>query len=110
MPTPPFTSIPVDEWQLREVFNQARIVERAAAGELRMQVDESRPARNTAIRGWVPGTLSQNVLFLDANGNLIAKAHRFLRPDGTLAASGMYDPKRVLHNGRYLILAVPEPR
>jgi hypothetical protein len=97
-------SIPTDEWVLREVFNAARIVERAETQELTMEIDESRPAKNTTLRGWVPGTLSQNVLFRDAQGVLIAKAHRFIRPDGILAASGKYDPKRVLHEGRYLVL------
>ena len=69
------------------------------SGELELKVDASRPARNETIRGWVPGTLSQNVIFVDNADNLIAKAHRYLKPDGTLAASGLYDPKRVLHRG-----------
>lgn len=90
---------------MREVFNQQRLVERVEAGELSIVVDESRPARNSSIRGWMHGTLSQSVLFLDSNGVLLAKAHRYLRPDGQLAASGKYDPKRVLWQGKYLILA-----
>ena len=84
-------------------------MERYEAGELRMVIDASRPARNSSIRGWVPGTLSQNVLFLDQSGNLIAKAHRYLKPDGTLAASQLYDPKRVLYRGNYLVVIASPP-
>jgi hypothetical protein len=29
----------------------------------------------------------------------IAQAHRYLRPDGTIGASGLVDPKLILHEG-----------
>jgi hypothetical protein len=104
-------SIPTDdEWEIRRIFNEElRVIERYEAGELLLKVEESRPARNTAIKGWVPGTLSQNVLFFTQSGVLVAKAHRFLRPDGSLAASGKHDPKRVLHEDRYLVYIPKRP-
>jgi hypothetical protein len=39
----------------------------------------------------------------------MAKAHRYLRPDGKLAASGMVDPKRVVRDGVMYIREEPEP-
>lgn len=45
----------------------------------------------------MPGTLSQEVKYFDQEGNLIAKVHRYLGPDGGLAASGLEDPKRIFH-------------
>jgi hypothetical protein len=35
----------------------------------------------------------------DENGDERARVHQFMRPDGTLAASGKPDPKRLLENG-----------
>lgn len=43
----------------------------------------------------------------DKENNLIAKAHRYLRPDGTRAASGREDLKRVLFEGVFYILQDP---
>src|SRR6516225_791054 len=55
----------VDEWELRRIFNQLRIPERAEGGELRMEVKRSTPARDSAIRNLMPGTLSQQTRYYD---------------------------------------------
>jgi hypothetical protein len=83
----------VDPAELCRIFNEGRYVERVERGELRMIVKKTRIAQMTHIRNWIPGTESQELHFLDADNNVVAKAHRFLRPDGKLAASGMVDPK-----------------
>lgn len=45
-------------------------------------------------------TWSQEVSYIDPTTNEeVARAHRYLRPDGTIGASGLPDPKRVVHNG-----------
>lgn len=49
-----------------------------------------------------PGTLSQRVEYWESTGNSLRKVaivHQYLLPDGTLGASGLPDPKRVLHDG-----------
>jgi hypothetical protein len=49
-----------------------------------------------------PGTLSQRVTYWEsAGGSLrqVAVVHRYLRPDGSLGASGLPDPKRVFYDG-----------
>jgi hypothetical protein len=47
--------------------------------------------------------------YYDAANNLVAKTHRYLRPDGKLAASGLEDPKRLVENGVMHILKLPSP-
>lgn len=45
-------------------------------------------------------TRSQRLLYVTVDGDRpIAQAHRYLRPDGTIGASGLVDPKLVLHEG-----------
>ena len=74
-----------------------------------MVVKKTRVTQMIYIRNWIPGTESQEIHFLDANDNVVAKAHRFLRPDGKLAASGMIDPKRVFSEGKWYALVSPDP-
>jgi hypothetical protein len=42
------------------------------------------------------GTRSQMLLHYDVDGKPIALTHRYLRPDGTLGASGQPDPKVIV--------------
>jgi hypothetical protein len=105
----PYTdSIRVGEWPLREIFNEGRYVERAEAGELRVEIKRSKPCLNSDTKNWIPGTLTQELRYYDSNNLLVAKAHRFLRPDGLLAASGKVDPKRVVKDNIMYILDLPE--
>jgi hypothetical protein len=68
-----FPIIRVDEWELRRIFNDLRIADRADRGELRAEIKRSRPVTDTSIRNWVLGTLSQEVRYYDAENNLVAK-------------------------------------
>jgi hypothetical protein len=45
----------------------------------------------------------------DATGNLQFYAHCFLRKDGSIARSGLLDPKLVLFNGEYFGLLGSSP-
>jgi hypothetical protein len=51
-----FPIIRIDEWELRRIFNDLRIAERADRGELRAEIKRSRPVMDASIRNWVPGT------------------------------------------------------
>lgn len=44
------------------------------------------------------GTLSQIVAYEDSS-NRIVLVHRYLRPDGTIGASGRPDPKELFEDG-----------
>jgi predicted SAM-dependent methyltransferase len=50
--------------------------------------------------GWLFCTHSQELTYFDSERvRVIARVHQYLRPDGTLAASGMPDPKMVCLGG-----------
>jgi len=42
--------------------------------------------------------------YLDGFGNPVAEAHEFIRADGSRAASGMPDPKRLIDGKRRYVL------
>jgi hypothetical protein len=107
--SPDNSVIHLDAPALCKLFNEGGFLEKVESGELRMIVKKTRITLMTFIRNWVPGTESQEIHLLDIHGNLIVKAHRFLRPDGKLAASGMLDPKRILIEGKIYGLKGPEP-
>ena len=46
-----------------------------------------------------PGTKSQILAYLGEHGIEIARAHRYLLPDGSLGGSHKPDPKHILHEG-----------
>lgn len=79
---------------MRKLFNDGRYFERLKAGELRAVVMEERPAPSAANQP--PGTRSQMISYRDATDKEIARVHQYLKPDGTLGASGKPDPKRLL--------------
>lgn len=53
-----------------------------------------------------PGTRSQMISYRDASDKEIARVHQYLKPDGTLGASGRPDPKRLLINDDTLLRLV----
>jgi hypothetical protein len=93
----------VTEDELRELFARKRILERLAAGEITQEIirdgHPSPPRANEPVC-----TKSQIIEYSNADGQKIAKAHRYVRPDGEIGASGMPDPKEILHEGvRHLL-------
>ena len=93
----------VEEWELRRIFNELDIVGQAERGELHTALADDRPAPSSIWR-YINGTRSQMIHYLDADNKLIAKAHRYIRPDGLLAGGGKADPKRTLCDGVWYIL------
>lgn len=73
------------------MFEADKIEQRAEAGELSIVVLKSRDVR--PVLRMPAGTQSQIVAYVDSNGSHVAEAHRYLKLDGTLAASGKPDPK-----------------
>lgn len=93
---------------MRRIFNENRFAERGEAGDLNVKITRSKEVLTNKFKGWIPGTLSQELRYYDKDGLLVAKAHRYLRPDGKLAASGMIDPKRVVNDNIMYIVELPE--
>jgi hypothetical protein len=102
MPKPPVKRINV--WLLRKMFNEGHYLEQAKQGILtsRLMRDShpSPPRANEPIC-----TRSQYIIFIDRNGKKVAAVHQYLRPDGTLGASGLPDPKELYING---VLYIPD--
>jgi hypothetical protein len=74
-------------------FNEGRYWERVLSGELDFDVLESRPS--TMLPNETLPIESQMISISSKDGRELARAHRFLRSDGTIAASGKPDPKRL---------------
>jgi hypothetical protein len=88
----------VDDWELRCRFNRGRYNERLQAGELIAKPEP--PHAAGAEHGQDAGTISQMVYYLDrTTGQEMASVHQFVRPDGTIGASGVQDPKGLLIGG-----------
>lgn len=82
-----------DAWKLRQLFNDGQFFERMQRGELRARIDRDNPA---SLGGQPVRT--QSVSYLDG-ATIVAVVHQYLRPDGSLAASGKPDPKLVVVDG-----------
>jgi hypothetical protein len=79
------------------MFNEERFPERAETGEVTAVVVHS-GAPSPEV-GLPFGTKSEMVSYRDVNGLELARAHRYLLPDGTVGASGKPDPKRLFKDG-----------
>jgi hypothetical protein len=79
------------------MFNEERFAERAEAGEIKAVVVHSgTPSPDV---GLPLGTRSELVSYRDTNDLELARAHRYLLPDGSVGASGKPDPKRLFKDG-----------
>ncbi len=80
---------------IRQLFRELQILSRVDRGELvaLLKADRhpERPLGNEPIC-----TRSQIVCYYTHNCQLVAEAHQYLRPDGTLGLSGLPDPKRIV--------------
>ena|SRR5689334_4914000 len=76
---------------LFQMLDEARILERWRAGELVAEIKR----RNVTSRshGQVPGTETQIVRLRTHDGRKVAVVRRFVRPDGSLGASGTPRPE-----------------
>lgn len=83
---------------MRQRFNDGRYWERVQSGELRAEEWDSRhPSLPAANEPYC--TRSLMLAYFDQAGNEVARVHQYLRPDGTVGASGRPDPKRLLDAG-----------
>lgn len=79
---------------IRQYFNESQILERSELGELKEQIKRE-SHRLPPPKGEPSCTRSQIVVYYSEKGEFVALAHRYVRPDGTLGASGLPDPKRM---------------
>jgi len=83
---------------LRQLFNEGDYWLKTQDGRLKERLLRDR--HPSSPKAPVPlCTRSQLISYIDTDGQEIARVHQYLKPDGTLGASGKPDPKRLLHNG-----------
>ena len=90
--------VKVEAHDLRRLFNDGRFVERASLGELIVVLlDNRHPSPPRADEPYC--THSQMLSYRLLDGTEVARAHQYLRPDGSIGASGLPDPKKVRIKG-----------
>ena len=99
----------IEPTEMQKMFNEGGYWEKAKSGEFTMVTLEHRhPALTAANEPHC--TYSQMISYRDASGNEAARVHQYLRPDGTVGASGKPDPKRLYSDGcLYRLQKKPKP-
>jgi len=82
------------------MFNNGDYQERLHRGELVERINPGGNGLPNPKLRLPAGTRSQIVSYVDQQGITVAIVHQYLRPDGTLAASGKPDPKFLLEAGQ----------
>jgi len=102
--TNPHSLLPV-EWVTEEIirqdFNDRHLYDKVKSGELTSIIKRSSHP-STAPPGEPVCTWSQIVIYYTRSGEPVAVVHQYLRPDGTIGASGLPDPKRLFLEDRIL--------
>ena len=94
-PPAPFERISLDE--MRQKFNGSGHLENVKSGKWTAHVLESRVS--DALTQEPVEITSLMLSYRDENGNEMCRVHQYQRPDGSLAASGLPDPKRLFLDG-----------
>jgi hypothetical protein len=88
----------IEQDEMRQHFNEGAYWEKTKSGEFTEVVLEHRhPSLTAANEPFC--TFSQMISYRDSSGAEMARVHQYLRPDGSIGASGRPDPKRVYANG-----------
>jgi hypothetical protein len=91
MSRPSFRRVP--EAELRERFNRLGYVEKATSGEVAVFCERDEPIEVSFLPA---GSRSQVLHYYTLDLKIkLAVVHQYLRPDGSLGASGRPDPKLV---------------
>src|SRR6266540_5288598 len=90
--------IEIPKRELQNIFNEARLWDRARYGDLYQTVEEEGHP-SPPLAGEPFCTYSQILAYRDENGHQVARVHQYRRQNGTLGLSGQPDPQEVLHEG-----------
>jgi len=96
----------IPEHELQQMFNEGDYAGRLRRNELTAHLLKDGPA---PLRDDLPpGSRSQMVVYRDTQTRkVVAEVHQYMRPNGTLGASGKQDPKRIFVGN---IAYIPIPR
>jgi hypothetical protein len=87
----------VSEYKIREIFNNEGYLQRIISGHYTRKLVYDKH-RNPPLSFLPFCTHSQRVAYYDGSEK-VAEVHQYLKPDGTIGASGLPDPKELLHDG-----------
>lgn len=85
----------VPKFIIRKKFNEGPLLQQIENRELVEIMLRDKLLKSPKSYQGPPGTRTQYIRYTDLNGTIIIEFHRFLRPDGTLGASGKPDPKKL---------------
>ena len=93
------TSKRVSEQELRKIFKDSGLEARFKARAISFRVKRKfhYPSPKPSFEPHC--TKSEMVDLVEDDGTVVASCHRYMRPDGTIGASGKIDPKFVLFEG-----------
>jgi hypothetical protein len=95
---PLFPKKRVTKRELQLIFNHLQFYDRVRSGELTAEVkSENHPCPVEA--GQPPCTWTQIVSYFDADNQEVARVHQYKLPNGSIGASGLPDPVRLLVDG-----------
>jgi hypothetical protein len=100
--------IEIPRSELRNLFNEEGLWDRARYGDLYQTVEEDGHP-SPPLAGEVDCTRSQIIAYRDEHGHQVARVHQYLRPDNTIGLSGQPDPYEVLHEGVLYIAELADP-
>jgi hypothetical protein len=88
----------VSNFIIREKFNKAKFYEKALNGEFQTWLKRNRHCE-PPLPSEPDCTHSQVIYYYDKKKNIRAVVHQYRRPDGTIAGSGLPDPKYLVYRG-----------
>lgn len=91
---------------IRQLFREQGYLKRLMSGELVARIAKSRHPHHPP-KGEPHCTQSQALFYYSADGKPRAVVHQYLRPDGTIGASGLPDPKRLFLDDRIVSVRSP---
>jgi hypothetical protein len=96
---PRYSPLPIEEAPqelMQSIFNEAGYVASVRSGQLKSTVLKERHLKSPNLGQGPRCTVGQYVLYYqDTLENWVAEVYQYLRPDNTLGASGLPDPKRL---------------
>ena len=92
---------------IRRLFNESQYPDTIARGLLTPKLLRDDVLKEPGERGEPPGTRGQLVRYSDHNGRWVVEVFQYLRPDGTIGASGRPDPKRLRLGGKIYVAQHP---
>jgi hypothetical protein len=95
----------VSKEYIRKIFNRQKIYEQGLSGDLQVELRKQSHLKNPP-KGEPYCTHSQYLIYKTLSGQYVAGVHQYLRPDGTIGASGKPDPNRIVFNNKIYAFSI----